>query len=75
MKDFKEFLLNENSSEGHLWIYKCPFCGGNAYNGDPENGTRFRGSAVCSKCEKGFSAIGQTPISKNGPKLIPRKLS
>lgn len=53
-----------------LFVYKCPWCGGEAYNGDPYTGGRFRGSAKCFECNKAFSAIHETPISKNGPPYV-----
>ncbi len=57
-------------------LIECPYCDGDAYNGDPENGTLFRGGAKCSQCGKTFSAIGRTPKSKEGPVLQePTRLS
>ena len=43
-------------------VYKCPHCGGEALNGIPEKGMRFRGSAQCRKCDETFSAIHMKPI-------------
>lgn len=38
--------------------YRCPHCGGRAYNGDPTTGTRFRGSGACADCGDKFSIVG-----------------
>lgn len=68
--DFKNWLREGDTSKrasDRLWVYACPHCGGDAYNGVPGTGTRFRGGLKCSKCGKGSSAIGRTPRSKHGP--------
>ncbi|HXS24019.1 MAG TPA: hypothetical protein VN719_07310, partial [Gemmatimonadales bacterium] len=39
-------------------VYECPYCGGDALNGDPEHDTHFRGSARCQNCQKEFSVVG-----------------
>ena len=54
-------------SEDRLNVYKCPYCGGEAYNGVPGSGFTFRGSAKCSECNKSYSAVHQKPISEDGP--------
>jgi len=56
-----------------LWVYECPYCGGDAYTGIPGQGVQFRGSAQCSRCGKGFAAFRRTPISKEGPFLYPQE--
>ena len=38
--------------------YKCPLCGGRAYNGDAKTGTRYRGGGKCADCDKTFSIVG-----------------
>lgn len=65
---FKEFMLLETADNNdRLRIYRCPYCGGNAYNGEPGSGFTYRGSAKCSACNESFSAIKMKPISENGP--------
>jgi hypothetical protein len=39
-------------------IYPCPHCGGEATNGEPENGSHYRGSARCLDCQESFSVVG-----------------
>jgi hypothetical protein len=55
--------------ENRLWVYKCPLCGGKAFNGDPETGMHFRGSGKCGDCDRSFSIVGMKlkPVSKDGP--------
>lgn len=53
--------------EDRLWVYECPHCGGDAYNGIPGTGVIFRGSAKCSKCTGSFVAVRRAPKSKHGP--------
>ncbi len=66
--NFKEFLLTEESdSNRRLSVYKCPFCGGEAYDGIPGSGWTFRGSIQCSECAKSCAAHGQKRISEHGP--------
>lgn len=54
-----------------LWVYDCPRCGGEAYNGVPGKGMHYRGSARCSKCHEGFAVVvpGVKPKHKNGPEV------
>lgn len=56
-------------STRRLWIYECPYCGGDAYSGVPGKGIQYRGSAKCSRCDQGFAAIKRKPKSKEGPLL------
>lgn len=62
MKTFVEWCIsNENVEPGKgnttkHWRYKCPHCGGNAYTGELGQDIKFRGSAVCVNCKKGFAA-------------------
>lgn len=68
MKFSEYVLLTEGKDERRLSVYKCPFCNKNeAYNGEPGSGFTFRGSAKCAACGKSFSAMGQTPVSNEGP--------
>ena len=48
-----------------VYEYKCPLCGGRAYNGDPETGGQFRGGGRCHDCGGGFSIVGMKlqPVS------------
>lgn len=40
-------------------IYECPYCGGKAHNGPPDDfSTAFRGSGQCEDCGKSFSIVG-----------------
>ena len=70
-KTFASFL---EGKQDKLWVYECPLCGADAYNGKPGEGLRFRGSAECSKCHKQFSAIRQIPKSKDGPLVGQEKI-
>jgi len=46
-----------------LGRYKCPHCGGDkAYTGHPGTGCNFRGSAVCTECNKSFAAVGHQEL-------------
>jgi DNA-directed RNA polymerase subunit RPC12/RpoP len=49
--------------------YLCPHCGGRAFRGDPSSGNKFRGSAVCVDCKKGFAAIRVTPKIDRGQRI------
>lgn len=63
----------DKEEKRYLGRYKCPHCGGtNAYNGTPGTGTTFRGSGVCTDCDKGFSIVGMKlkPIGQ-GPEIVP----
>lgn len=53
-------VLNRNgvSKAASLSEYDCPRCGGTAYNGDPETGTRYRGGGECGDCGETFSIVG-----------------
>lgn len=44
-----------------LMVYRCPNCGGFAYQDDPIKGGIFQGYALCSRCGRGFSILGRTP--------------
>ncbi len=47
-----------NGEPRKFWRYRCPYCNGTkAYNGIPGTNTRFRGSAQCTDCGKGFAAV------------------
>lgn len=54
--------------------YKCPHCGGtNAFNGDPESKTQFRGGGKCYDCGEGFSIVGMKLKSVGeGPEIYRR---
>lgn len=54
-----------------LAVYQCPRCGGDAYNGVPGCGLRYRGSAKCSKCHEGFAVVvpGVKPKHRDGPEI------
>lgn len=54
----------DHSNPHGLWTYRCPECGGDAYNGDPAKGTTYRGSAVCKECGHGFAVVKTKPIWK-----------
>lgn len=58
-----------SESGRRLWVYRCPNCGGDAYNGVPGSGFTFKGSAKCSDCSESFAVCvpGVKPISENGP--------
>lgn len=55
--------------DNRCWVYKCPHCSCDAYNGDYKSGSLYRGGAKCSSCGESFSAIKLEPISKDGPVL------
>lgn len=38
-------------------VCACPFCGAAAYAGDPETGTKYRGSGQCGTCRQTFSLV------------------
>lgn len=59
------------ASDHDLTEYKCPHCGGVAYNGDPKTGNRFRGSGACVDCGEGFSIVGLKlqPVEKRAALL------
>lgn len=55
-----------------VYEYKCPMCGGKAYNGDPETGTQFRGSGKCHDCGGGFALVAMNlkPVSDKPVKVF-----
>lgn len=76
MQTFKVWLENSCQEERRLWVYRCPQCQKDeAYNGVPGSGRTFRGSAECVNCKHAFSALGKTPVSKEGPLVGEFKLS
>src|SRR5215471_12580689 len=75
LEDFKKWLEDGDTAkaaaeEDRLWVYACPECHGDAYNGDPEIGARYRGGAKCGACGHRFSVVGIAPERKNGPILL-----
>lgn len=51
----------------HMFVYRCPACGGIAYGENPVQGTTFRGSVMCSRCGTTFPITGASRYSvKNG---------
>lgn len=52
------------SSNTKHTLYKCIYCGGDAYDGVPGEDIRFRGSAKCTGCGKSFSVIKMKPSEK-----------
>ncbi len=57
------------NEDRRLWVYECPTCSSDAYNGVPGKGVMFRGGGKCSVCGETFSVIGLKPKSKEGPLL------
>jgi hypothetical protein len=55
------------STEPTYWEYQCPKCEGKAYNGIPESGNHFRGSAKCRTCGGGFGVVHVQPLRKDVP--------
>lgn len=47
-----------------LFVYRCPYCGGLAYQNDPIQGGIFQGYALCSRCGRGFSILGKQPTER-----------
>lgn len=70
MKTFIEYISShEEPDVNRLAIYECPFCGRDAYNGDPKLNCRYRGSAKCAQCHKSFSVFLKEPLTLKGPIL------
>lgn len=59
-------LVHAKTADDRFCRYACPYCNGtNAFTGDPKTGVKFRGSAVCTDCGKGFAARQYKPIEKD----------
>lgn len=41
------------------FVYKCPYCGGLAFAGDPVQGGVYIGYAICSRCGRAFNILGK----------------
>jgi hypothetical protein len=54
----------EYATPPRMFVYRCPYCGGLAYQGDPVQGGVFQAYALCSRCGRGFSILGRDSVEQ-----------